>query len=123
MKYIKLYEENIIFKYKIGDYVIANLFGTNWEGDDFGEQEFLENNVGQVVYTKNNKYNRFNWYDVKYKNVPKKLEYNIQSILRDNKKGEGLPNIWSYEENEIRLATSEEIKTQKLKNEVYKYNL
>ena len=112
--------ENINNKFKIGDYVIINTKDRKNRYESI--VDFLDNNVGIVEDFEYDKdiYN----YDVKYNNVPDDLIMFTRYMGSEPKNGlksEG--EIFCGSEDELILATKEEIEIQKIKNKSNKYNL
>lgn len=88
----KIYEELHNSKFKKGDLVIA----INLHTEDILLKNYLENTVGRIINNIN--INKKLYYEVYYKNVPIKVLSNFW-----------MDDIFTYSENEIRLATPEEI--------------
>ena len=117
MKYIKIYEniptprindavKNSIFN--LCDYVVADNY--IWQYKNIEVKNFLKNNVGVI------KCAAANSYDVDYINIPTYIhKIIVNRIIIKN-------SIVFYTED-LRLATSEEIKQYELQKYMNKYNL
>ena len=89
--------------FKIGDYIIVedlSAFLNNPLND------FLKNNVGKIENFLQQVDDNIKIFMISYYNLP---------IITTN--------LMYFKENEIRLATEEEIKNQPIKDDVQKYNL
>lgn len=104
MKYLKTYEKHQI-KFRKYDYVIA--VGLKYANSAL-LKNYLENNIGQIVYIHTDINSNNTIYEVWYNNVPKELKFEI------------MDDIYNYSEDEIRLATPEEIDFYQ---NINKYNL
>ena len=117
MKYIKSFESKKV--YKIGDYVkIGFVFFVKNNIKDF-----LSKNIGQIVNIKNIKLNNRGTkiYLVKYTNVPKNIKTAIQFL--DYSIDTPDEFIYGLKQDEIELATKEEIEQYKLEQTTNKYNI
>jgi len=118
MKYLKRFESQNN-KFKIGDNVIINTEDRRTYQEII---DFLDNNVGVVIDFELD--DMIYYYDVKYVNVPDNLVMFTRymgSEPENDLKSEG--EVFGGTENELRLATTEEIEMQKIKNASNKYNL
>ena len=132
MKYIKKFEK-FNHQFKVGDYVIADKLEF-----DFEELEnYLKNNVGQIEEVRDHPLAILNLanirtgiahkvtYVIKYLNIwpltgPENLK---NSIVYCGEMDNNPSGCFALYENEIRLATPEEIEHQLIINDVNKYNL
>ena len=111
MKYLESFDV-INTKFKKGDLVICNdtmqkvKSKTRIENDPL-IIDFLKNNVGEIVMITG----------IINKKIPINVRY-LHSIPYYSKKD----NLW-FKENELRLATSEEIEQYNLEKEAKKYNI
>lgn len=114
MKYIKKFENNR-FKYKKGDQVM---------GVDVpitpGIKEYVENNVGTIIDIDDLEHTFY--YIIKYDYVDKNMRSRMSSTSNQYRLPEDKAAFPLHEE-EIRLATKQEIEIQKFKPQANKYNL
>jgi len=104
MKYLKSFEMNTnkIFDFKVGDYIICEYITLRPD-----IKHFLEHTVGQITEIED--YSSF-----------ATVRYDIDPQLENFYLINGTCSLLK---NEMRLATTKEIETQLLKNDVNKYNL
>jgi len=131
MKYIKSFEQTNTrddLTLNVGDHVKIIKKGIPDVDIYKSIVDFLNDNVGIICSIELNNYdpNIYYFYNVKYDNVPDDLfkftrYMGSDSQMRDGLKEQG--EIFTADENEIRLATPKEIELQKLKKVSNKYNL
>lgn len=123
MKYLKKFESinTTAKKFQPGDMVKITA------SEDYVKniQDFLNNNVGEIYNIEQNKYGEdYFFYNIRYNNVPKELFYYTRymgTFPMGDLKSQG--EIFTAVDNDIRLATPEEIEHHKIKINADKYNL
>lgn len=125
MKYIKTYEKTIFYqrdkdqKFDIGDYVIVEYCSVNFEPK---LKKYIQNNPGKIyrIWPNDSSFgNKKCTYEIQYKNAPKK----IKEYLSVDERFKHTVLKYSFTDNQLRLATAEEIEMIEIKKNAKKYNI
>ncbi len=123
MKYIKAYEgiNDTAINFKPGN-IVKIIPDTDYIDEI---KNFLNNNIGEIYNIEHNKYGLdYYFYNIRYDNVPNKLHKYTRymgSIPEGDLKTQG--EIFTAVDDNVRLATPEEIKEHKIKIDANKFNL